>query len=394
MAAHAPLPASGSPQWGRCSGSVRAQAGMADAETQQSREGTAAHWVGTECLLRAKLCAQLCAPYGRDCYDWLGATAPNGVLIDQKMVEGAQQLVDDVLAVAEKYNMVSLLLIEQRVHMPQVHTDNWGTFDVALYLPHLRYLFLWDYKHGHREVNVVGDFQFADYALGLVNHLQIDGLTEQGTTLVARVVQPYCYTAQGTVRDWVGPLPDLRPIWNHLAAMAHEVYTNPRLSAGVWCRDCSAVGRCSAARKANYRAIDVVNEPYELDDMTGEELAVERQMLRDALPAMKARIEAIEDDLTNRIARGESDSGLALETTEGRREWTRPPAEIKALALQLGLDASRDAVKTPTQLRDSAPKELRPALSQLYQTLTRRAAGSLKLVTAGESKTARAFKRK
>ena len=50
MSAHALLAPSSAPIWGHCSGSVLAQQSAANIDTQQSREGTAAHWVGSECL--------------------------------------------------------------------------------------------------------------------------------------------------------------------------------------------------------------------------------------------------------------------------------------------------------------------------------------------------------
>lgn len=390
MAEHAPLPPSGSEQWGHCSGSIPAQANLPDPESEQSREGTAAHWVMSETLLNHRDGR----PGPLTCAGYLGAKAPNGVMIDDKMAEGAQVIVDDVLEVALRFDALQYLLIEHRVYMPQIHPENWGTLDVGLYLPHRNAVFLWDYKHGHREAKAVDSMQLADYLKGLCEKYNIDGLLDQQTWFVARIVQPYCYYATGPVREWTGKLSDLRGVWNQLATKAGEAFSNPLLTTGVWCRDCKAVGTCSAARRAGYNLIDLVNEPYEMDRMAGPDLAVERGILLDGVAVAKARLEAIEDELHHRIKDGQADSGFTLETSAGKVEWRVAPAQARALAAQFGVDASKDAVLTPTQTLAAAPAKIRPLLEQVMGKMTGRKAGKLKLVPAGESKTARAFKRK
>lgn len=389
MSEHAPLAPSSAPQWGHCSGSIAAQANIPDRESEATREGTAAHWVMSETLLNHR--DNRDGP--RECVGYLGATDPQGLLIDDKMVEGAQMMVDDVLEVAHRFNGLPYLLIEHRVYMPKIHPQNWGTLDVGLYLPDRQLLFIWDYKHGHRETGP-GSLQFVDYLQGLCEKYQIDGHLDQQTRYVARVVQPYCYYAAGPVREQTGFLSDLRPQWNQLAMKAHEAFSNPTLSTGLWCRDCKAVGTCSAARRAGYNFIDLVNEPYEMDRMRGADLAVERGILADGLAVARARLEAIEDELHHRVTAGETDSGLTVETSAGRVEWTIAPANARALAAQFGVDASKDAVLTPAQTLAAAPANVRPLLKQVMDKMTGRKAGKLKLVPADESRTARAFKRK
>lgn len=390
MGEHAVLAPSSSAQWGHCSGSIMAQAQHPDRETEQTREGTAAHWVMAEVLLNWR--DNRGGP--RTCDGYVGQIAPNGVLIDDKMAEGAQVMVEEVLGVCERYAALHLLLVEYRVYMPGIHNQNWGTLDCSLFLQHLGLMFIWDYKHGHREAPAVDNFQMADYLNGLCNLHQIDGAAEQRIRFVSRIVQPYCYYATGPVREWSGLLSDLRGVWNQLSYKAHEAFTNPTLTTGIWCRDCSARGTCTAARKAGYNLIDLVNEPYEMDEMGGADLAVERAILRDGLAVGEARLEAIEDELQHRIKNGETDSGLTVETTYGRWNWNVDVAQARALASQFGIDITVDAIKTPTQTVAAAPKELRPHLKEVMKQMTRRSAGSLTLVPADESRTARAFKRK
>lgn len=382
------LRASGAPIWGNCAGSVNAQRGRPDPETPQSREGTAAHWVMAEVLLNFT---------GRQsgpliCDEYIGKTAPNGVVIDSKMAQGAQVIVDDVLKVCQQHGALQSLLIEQPVHMPRVHPENGGTLDVSLHLPASGWLFLWDYKHGHRPVDAEGNEQLIDYVEGLAELHGINGFTDQHTMLSLRIVQPFAYSAAGPITEWHVRLSDLRGAFNLLSAKAYEAMgDNPTMSAGPWCRDCLAVRDCAVGRKYVYGLLDRVNAPYELDSMTSADLTTERLILREGGAVLKARLEAIEEDLHYRIAQGDTSSGLVLETKPGNLEYTVPEAQAAAFALQLGVDISKPGVLTPTQSIAKAPKEVRPMFEQAIKSITRRPAGALNFVPAKDSRTARAF---
>lgn len=389
MLEHAPLAPSSSPQWGHCSGSVLAQANIPSPDTVETREGTAAHWVMAEVLENHKAPGR--GPLTCDAY--LGQQAPNGVLIDETIVEGAQIMVDDVLEVCERLGCLQELLVEHRVHMPKIHAQNWGTLDAGVYLPARKVIFLWDYKHGHRDCQPEGNFQLIDYLQGLVEQYQIDGLMDQQITVVARIVQPFCYYVRGPVKEWIVRLSDLRAYWNILQSKANEAFTDPKLTSGPWCRDCRAVGKCAATRKARYNFIELVNEPYEMDSMQGDDLAVERGILRDGIAVAKARLEAIEDELQHRIRSGEKDSGYTIEAVEGREKWAVPAAQARSLFSQFGVDISKDDVLTPNQSLKKTPADKRPLVASIIKRFTTRSS-ALTLVPVDESRTARAFKPK
>lgn len=386
MSDHAFFPPSSAEQWANCAGAARAIAENPQPETPQSREGTAAHWVGSETLETG----------GDDCGVYLGKKAPNGVVIDEKMVDGAQVYVDDVLAVCDAHNARHLLRVEQRVHMPNIdpHGNNWGTFDASLFLRDKGLLFLWDYKHGFSEVQAVDNLQLADYAEGIVEAEGIDGLAMQHITLDARVVQPFAYRAGGPVVAWVATLSDLRVFWNLLATAIGKSYQNPTLSTGYHCRHCPAVGKCAATRKARYNFVEVIDHPYEMDEMDGHDLAVELDTLDKAVAVAKKRADAIRDELTHRVSEGDVGSGMTLETTQGREEWTAEPPVVVALASQFGVDARHAGLKTPNQVIAATPKELRGALGEVLKEFKRRKPGTLKLTRFADSKVARAFQTK
>ena len=389
MSEHAVLAPSSAPQWGVCSGSVAAQMSAPNIETQESKEGTAAHWVGSECLTawRSPALGDLL------CSDWLGKIAPNGVVIDDKMVEGAQIYVDDVLKVAQQFHATQQLLVEHRVYMPQIHELNWGTLDGCLALLVNGVVYLWDYKHGHREVDAEGNLQMIDYLAGIMHEFKINGADDQRIEFVIRVVQPYAYHANGAVSEWRGKLSDLRPYVNQLTHMANEAMTNPRFTAGKHCRDCSAVGTCATARRYQYAFADYVNEPYIIDNMTGHDLAVERGILRDSLAVGKSRLQAIEDELAHRIKNGDASTGLTVESKQSNRwYWTIGTKQAIALCAQFGADVSKPDVLTPKQAIAKVDAAMRGPFEQTLKTVIKQPATSLQLIPAEESLTSRAFK--
>ena len=392
MTGHALLAPSSAPQWGNCSGSLRAQADRPSHDSQETREGTAAHWVGSEVLLNRQSAARGMPGRGPlECAEFLGKTAPNGVVIDAKMVEGPEIYVADVSAVCERFGVWHLLRVEKRVYMPRIHPENHGTPDAWVLLPDGSVLFLWDYKHGHRQNPAEGHLQLVNYAEGVCQETGIDGMADQRIRLVVRIVQPFCYSAGGAIDEWSVPLSDLRPYWNRLAAKAWEALNRPTLTSGPWCRDCRAVGDCVAAKQTGYNLITVIDVPYAMDKMDLPALAVEREQLETALTVAKARFEAIEDELQHRIAAGEVGSGLAIEVGYGRLGWTVPPAQAVAVAAQFGVDASTPGVITPTETIKAAPVEVREMLRQTLKNFTRRPPGKAKLVPLEGTRSARAF---
>lgn len=385
---HAPLAPSSAPIWGNCSGSVLAQTGIPNPDTEKTREGTAAHGVAANVLTCYKIGLH---PATGDAY--LGKQASNGVIIDETIIEGAQVMVDDVVAVCDRHGCAADLLVEHRVRMPKIHDQNWGTLDAAVYIPERKLIFIWDYKHGNRDCPPKDNLQLIDYLQGLVEYYEIDGALDQQITVVARIVQPFCYYARGPVKEWVVQLSDLRAHWNILQAKAHEAFTNPKLTTGLWCRDCRAVGKCAATRKARYNFIELVNEPYEMDSMQGADLAVERDILSDGIDVAKKRLEAVEDELRHRIRNGEKDSGYTVEAVQGREKWAIPPSQASALFSQFDVDISKDDVLTPSQSLKKTPADKRPLVASIIKRFTTRSS-ALKLVPVDESRTARAFKPK
>ena len=384
---HAPLAPSSAPQWGYCSGSVAANLQAPDVNAARTREGTASHWVGAEVLDHWRRPYETNVPVML-CTDLIGKTAPNGVVIDEEMAEGAEYWVQEVLDVCGDGHLPRLL-VEERVNMPDIHPDNWGTEDSSAWIPDLNTLYLWDYKYGHREVDAVENLQLIDYVKGLLNTHMIPPTAR----VVMRVVQPFCYHAPSTVREWVQTVEQLTPWFEHLSRQAHEAMTCPTMTAGKHCRDCAAISRCSTAKRAGYSVITYAGEPYDISILEGPDLAAERRILTEGLQIVKARLKAVDDELYQQVSDGDKSSGLTLETKQGRLAWTVSPAEAILFAEQFQIDVTKPAARTPTQAIAAASKETRPMFAKAVKAITERPSTGVKLVQVENSKTARAFNR-
>lgn len=385
MSEHAILAPSSAPVWGHCSGSIIAAQAAPSPETEQTRNGTAAHWVASECLESWK------AGDNDEPRAYIGDVAPNGVVVDALIAEGAEVYVTDVIGTLSQIpGGREALLVEFRVNMPAIHDQNWGTLDASAMTP--QGLFIWDYKHGHAKVDAFENLQLIDYLEGLREFYGINGLGDQHTRVIARVVQPFAYDPKGPVSEWAFMLCDIRGYVNQLRAKAHEAMTNPTLTSGKHCRYCPARGRCPALRAAVYNLIDLVDSPLGFDTMSGGDLATEREILLRGQTMLKARLEAIEDDLTHRVKNGDGSCGLSLDSVPGRLNWTVEPGQAIAALSLFGIDITRPHCDTPTQARARLPAAMRDAFDEAVKPLTKRSR-SLKLVDSSDTLAARVFRK-
>lgn len=387
---HAFLAPSFAPVWAHCSAAPGAAAGIVVPDTPETVEGTAAHWVVASQLELFRQHQYMLT----DDYSRLGYQDPDGTLITRDMTDAAEVMVEDVRT-RVPHEKAAMLLIEQPVTMPHIHEHNWGTLDAALVDLQAGQIVLWDYKHGHRDVEAEGNFQMADYLAGLVAMFQIDGHAEQHIDVEVRVVHPRAYSSlSGAVSVHRGKLADWRADWNLLHSQANEAFTAPRYRPGLHCRDCPAVGKCPSARKAGYSIISYVDAATALDTMDGGDLAYEYEILSQGLAIVKARLEAVEEDLQARVRGGDTSTGLALQASRGRETWTAPAEQVITLGHLFGADFGKVAAKTPNQARALVPKEQRESFDAAISGLVTRTHRTVKLVPADGTTAARAFSKK
>ncbi|HWI05617.1 MAG TPA: DUF2800 domain-containing protein [Acidimicrobiales bacterium] len=336
MSAHAILAPSSAARWVACAGSVLLAALYPETEeSPEAAEGTATHWAAQELLAGRAID--------------VGLVAPNGVVLSDEMAEGAEMYVDHIDDTLKRFGLDrSALRVEQRVSISAIHSENWGTPDAWFYDHATRTLVIFDFKFGHRFIEVFENWQLIDYAAGIVDGL---GLDDQATRVEFWIVQPRSYHRDGPVRSWSTVASDLRALWNKLrnaaeAAMRPGAACTPNPE----CEYCPGRHACEAAQNAAYRAADLARSsvPLELD---AGAISLELRILQRAEQAIKARRTGLEEQALNRLKRGEAIPGLATESTTGREAWSKPVPEVVALGQLFSIDLVKPATITPAQAR-------------------------------------------
>lgn len=348
-AGHALLAPSSAARWVKCPASALLEACYPDEETDAAREGTASHWVAAVGLNPAMMNVKT------------GTTAPNAVIVTDEMIEAATVYTDHVVSVLKRLGLdLDALVVEQRVDIPRVHAENWGTPDCWLYNRVGGHeLHVWDYKFGHGYVDEYENWQLIDYTCGILSRLGLNGLSDQDLTVHMHIVQPRCYHAAGPVRSWSVLAPNLRAQFNILKMAADEAMSGKaRAIPGAQCVNCNARHACNALQEDAYRSAHIAREslPVELSPAA---LGLELHFLRQAATRLQARITGLEQQAESLLRAGERVPYSALVPSNGRQAWSVPVAEVLALGELCGVRVAKDDVITPQQaIKAGIPVEM------------------------------------
>lgn len=333
MTAHSVLAPSSAYRWIACPGSAQLAALYPEQETEQSREGTAAHWIGAELLTTGLV---------------LSDVAPNGVVLTDEMHKSAQVWVDHVLRTVGQGG--GQLLIEQRVNIARIHPECFGTPDSRLWLHSVGHLHVWDFKHGHDPVEAVGNWQLILYVCGILDELGIDGLSDQHLTVHMHVVQPRAFRGTGPIQTWTVKASDLRGYFNTARQAAHVAMSpNAPTKAGTWCLYCPARHDCPTLQKAVLASLTYVGGSAP-DRLGAEAAGRELELLRFAQTLIKSRLTGREADVESRITRGEQVPGWTIDHPQGKQRFAVDKDTVLLLGDMAGVDLRKpEDVVTATQ---------------------------------------------
>ena len=346
MSEHAFLPPSGAAAWRTCAAWPRMNQLYPEPEdAQDALEGAAAHWGGVELMLGRPFEA--------------GMTAPNGVIVDDEMVESAQVYADHVHAMLKRRGLtIADAHIEQKIAINSIHPLNWGTPDVWMATPGK--IDVIDFKHGHRRVEEFHNWQCADYVAGVIHELQKLHPQIHNWQVWIHIVQPRCYQASGPVRIWSTDSLSLAPLFEQLkaAALAASLPDAPA-TVNPECEFCPGRHACATLQRAAYdgAAHSFKSAPVELSNTA---IGVELRILRRAAERLAARISGLEETALAKIQRGEQIPWFGIQHGQGRTVWAKPAAEIFTLGQLFGVDLAKPATAiTPAQaIKAGVPAEL------------------------------------
>lgn len=321
---------------------------LPDGETDSSEEGTAAHWVASE-LLQGRIVEP-------------GQLAPNGVPVDDDMQDGAILWCEAL----GQYRHVDEC-IEERIEIPRVHPECWGTPDYFCATTPGR-IVVADYKYGHRFVDAFENWQLLAYAAG-----SVEGIWPS-VTYALMIVQPRSFHRSGQVRTWTLSGDDLSHYCAVMATATRKAGSkDAECRVGPHCYKCPARHVCEAALHAEDAALELAGDSVPLI-LSNDAKSARLRRVRRAMKHLTEMESGLSEDIAQTIRNGESVPGWGLEAGAGRERWAKPLDEVLALGAAFGIDISKPGALTPNQARKAGlPAEVVAGYSE-------RPAGEVKLV--------------
>ncbi len=338
MGVHSILPPSGSTAWRQCGLWVTMNHYYPKPDTPESLEGTAAHWVMEE-VISGQPVAE-------------GQISPNGTVVTQEMIEGGELVIETVQSrIGTDFTH---LYVEERVHIPAIHEQCFGTLDLRFFDRTTMTLDLFDYKFGHRFVEEYENDQCIAYLSGVLEKLAVEfgrgvGEIDQAIKVNITIIQPRCYYKGSPVRTWSFVASDIRAHINRLnAAAARALMPNPTAATNSECIDCPGRHVCPALQKAGYSDAEfaVQSSPVQL---TPEAASLELKMLERAGERLQSRIEGLTEQVKGYIKQGHRVPWQRVEQGYGRPAWNIPNAQVVSLGQLYGVDLSKPGLLTPKQ---------------------------------------------
>lgn len=264
MPAHSKVGFSKRKQWSTCPGSVKLSENMPSKQSAYAGEGTAAHALQEWCLRALLNAGEVVVPVepinfvGEEfLYDDHGED--KAIVVSQEMGEALQHVYEDIEA-ALLANEGSVLLVEERFHLKELHSDLFGTGDVCIWFPESRRLQVRDLKYGAGVAVDIEDedgqanLQLEGYALGaLLKYPQwkavdvemvidqpraphVDGRTRS-------TIRPVSYFVD-MAADLVDEVKRTERAAEAFGKMAAVLWQREHLKAGDHCRWCAAAPVC------------------------------------------------------------------------------------------------------------------------------------------------------
>ncbi len=354
--AHDFLAPSSASKWRYCAASPEAELKYPQEDTEDTLNGNAVHWVCSETLISYKTGGNV-----KLSSDFLGKQSPEGVVIDQEMIDAADVYINEILRVCQSRGLVQEMHVEEHVKIDRVSEYNSGTPDCWVWDARTNTVYEWDFKYGHEYVEIFENWQFIDYAIGVVDYITGgNGIVDQNLNVVMIVIQPRCYKTSSNINEWKLKASDLRGYANQLKNAADLAVNGPRIfTTGSHCKYCSARHACEGAQEAAMKAIDITNKVgvTGLNELDPHSLGVELAYLQKAATSIAARLTGLELQVESSIMSGNPVPGWECKPTFSRKAWNKPILEVITMGSMFGQDLSKPGALTPKQAIDKGIDE-------------------------------------
>jgi hypothetical protein len=269
--------------------------------------------------------------------------------IDEKMIEGVQQTIDEVDRI--KGERCEGTKVRSEVYLDGSWLDSrlGGTMDVPIIEP-FGWLDIVDHKNGYVLVEAKDNDQLKQYAM-LAAH---EWPEAEGVTVT--ISQPNAPHKEGLIRSDSFSIDELK-LYEIRVKEAADATDKPNapLRAGDWCLWCPAKTRCSAydAMLLEEARVDFADdEPPAMlpTPVSTEELAHKMEWV----PVIEAWIGRIKADIQRELENGNEVPGWKLVRGRSKRRWLSTGQVQVVFVDELGIDDSElwvePKMKSPSQL--------------------------------------------
>lgn len=361
---HASLGASGAYRWMACPGSVRMSDGVPERTSDYAKEGTAAHEL-----------AQACLEQNRDPIEFIDRSF-SGVMVTDLMAAAVETYINRARAIIEPGDMV---LIEHKFSLERLTKGTavegvpmFGTADLVIYKPEIRWLYVLDYKHGQGvPVEAKGNPQGRYYALGAALSLQDQGVNP--ILVHIEIVQPRVARLRDTPFqvETVEPMELIEWSADLLEAAERTLAPDAPLNPGGHCQFCPAAAICPSLQKhalteaqAEFSPAGAITVPPAPDKLPPEKIG----RVLAAADTIERWLSAVRAHAMGELEAGREIPGWKLvEGKLGNREWS---SETDAALELVGAGLSDDAIYekkliSPTQAEKLIGKKAMAGLSDI-----------------------------
>lgn len=367
MTSHAKLSPSSAHRWMNCAGSMVLEKDHPDSSSEHADEGTAAHFLASECLEHGKnatdfLNQMIQITSGnatwKDQTDEVGHSFFN---VDLEMSEYIQIYLDAVRSQAEGNE----LLVEQRVDFSSIigSENAFGTSDVIILTD--EEIQVHDLKYGQGvKVNAEGNEQLKLYALGALNNFSAFGDYKQVRQVIHQPRLNHYSEAVYTIDELRTFASDARASANTISSIHDHSPENlgPYLQPGEkQCQWCKAKATCPALAKhvvetviGDFEDLDNVDLNAQINVAAGEVTSFENNRLGKlfaSVPLIEGWIKAVSSAVHSKLHTGESVQGFKIvQGKQGNRAWSNAEeAEALLKSMRLKTDQMYDLkVISPT----------------------------------------------
>lgn len=334
MTTHSKLSPSSRHRWQLCPGSVREEAKYPEGKSSPaSIDGTHSHTLLEQCLLEGSNASVL---IGLTLRDHEGDFVP-----DATRAERVQVALDYINSRGGE------VISEAQVSLEKLlgRRDLSGTVDVQIITDEM--IEVIDYKDGVNPVEVKGNPQLEQYALGVIAERMPKPYVVVRMTIIQPKLRakglPAISSYDTTVKELIeGPASRLIE-----EAAATDNPDAPLIPGKKQCQYCKAKGNCKALVEQTMQSVGMFFKPIEASVaqqsankdpsiMSNDELAE----LLEAAPLMRQMLDAAEEEALNRAKAGQTVKGYKLVHGPGSRSWAHEGDEMAEKLIKMGVPKS------------------------------------------------------